>query len=41
MSKIHMDLNMNKKIIIIDNYAGKELLDILREVNKKIIIKRL
>lgn len=27
-----------KEIIIIDNYAGKELLDILRDVNKKIII---
>lgn len=27
-----------REIIIIDNYAGKELLDILREVNKKIII---
>ena len=28
----------NKKIIIIDNYAGKELLDILKNINKKIII---
>ena len=27
-----------EEIIIIDNYAGKELLDILKEVNKKIII---
>ena len=26
------------EIIIIDNYAGKELLDILKEINKKIII---
>lgn len=26
------------EIIIIDNYAGKELLDILRIINKKIII---
>ena len=28
----------NKKIVIIDNYAGKELLDILKSINKKIII---
>ena len=28
----------NKEIIIIDNYAGKELLDILKKINKKIII---
>lgn len=28
----------NKEIVIIDNYAGKELLDILKSVNKKIII---
>lgn len=27
-----------EEIIIIDNYAGKELLDILKEINKKIII---
>ncbi|MBQ9023712.1 MAG: ORF6N domain-containing protein [Bacilli bacterium] len=27
-----------KEIIIIDNYAGKELLDILKKVNRKIII---
>ena len=27
-----------KEIIIIDNYAGKELLDLLKKVNKKIII---
>ena len=27
-----------EEIIIIDNYAGKELLDILKDVNKKIII---
>ena len=27
-----------KEIIIIDNYAGKELLDILKSINKKIII---
>lgn len=27
-----------KEIIIIDNYAGKELLDILRDIDKKIII---
>ena len=35
-----MDIfNMSKEeIIIIDNYASKELLDILRDVNKKIII---
>ena len=26
------------EIIIIDNYAGKELLDILKDINKKIII---
>ena len=32
-------LNKSKKeIIIIDNYAGKELLDILKDLNKKIII---
>jgi len=32
-------LNKSKsKIIIIDNYAGKELLDILKKVDKKIII---
>ena len=32
-------LNQAKnEIIIIDNYAGKELLDILKEINKKIII---
>ena len=32
-------LNTSKKeIIIIDNYAGKELLDLLKDVNKKIII---
>lgn len=28
----------NKEIIIIDNYAGKELLDILKDIDKKIII---
>ena len=28
----------NEEIIIIDNYAGKELLDILKNINKKIII---
>ena len=28
----------NKEIIIIDNYAGKELLDILKNIDKKIII---
>ena len=28
----------NNEIIIIDNYAGKELLDLLEKVNKKIII---
>jgi len=28
----------NEEIIIIDNYAGKELLDILKKINKKIII---
>ena len=28
----------NKEIIIIDNYAGKELLDILKEINKEINI---
>lgn len=28
----------NKEIVIIDNYAGKELLDILKSINKKIII---
>ena len=27
-----------REIIIIDNYAGKELLDILKKVDKKIII---
>ena len=27
-----------KEIIIIDNYAGKELLDILKDINRKIII---
>lgn len=27
-----------KEIVIIDNYAGKELLDILKSINKKIII---
>ena len=27
-----------EEIIIIDNYAGKELLDILKKINKKIII---
>ena len=27
-----------KEIIIIDNYAGKELLDILKKINKKIVI---
>lgn len=27
-----------REIIIIDNYAGKELLDILKNINKKIII---
>ena len=26
------------EIIIIDNYAGKELLDILRDINRKIVI---
>lgn len=26
------------EIIIIDNYAGKELLDLLKKLNKKIII---
>jgi len=32
-------LNSSKnEIIIIDNYAGKELLDILKDINKKIII---
>ena len=32
-------LNESKKeIIIIDNYAGKELLDILRKIDKKITI---
>lgn len=29
---------MLKKIIIIDNYAGKELLDILKEISVNIII---
>jgi len=28
----------NNEIIIIDNYAGKELLDILKDINKNIII---
>jgi len=28
----------NEEIIIIDNYAGKELLDILKKINRKIII---
>ena len=28
----------NKEIIIIDNYAGKELLDLLKDIDKKIII---
>ena len=28
----------NKEVIIIDNYAGKELLDILKVINVKIII---
>ena len=28
----------NKQIIIIDNYAGKELLDILKNIKRKIII---
>lgn len=28
----------DKEIVIIDNYAGKELLDILKSINKKIII---
>ena len=32
-------INSSKReIIIIDNYAGKELLDILKEINKRIII---
>ena len=32
-------LNKSKKeIIIIDNYAGKELLDILKKIDKQIII---
>ena len=32
-------LNKSKKeIIIIDNYAGKEILDVLKEINKKITI---
>ena len=30
--------NAKEEIIIIDNYAGKELLDLLKKVNKKIII---
>ena len=30
--------NAKEEIIIIDNYAGKELLDLLREISKKIII---
>ena len=29
---------VNDEIIIIDNYAGKELLDILKNIDKKIII---
>lgn len=28
----------NEEIIIIDNYAGKELLDVLKNINRKIII---
>ena len=28
----------NKNIIIIDNYAGKELLDLLKKINKDITI---
>ena len=28
----------NREIIIIDNYAGKELLDILKDINKNITI---
>lgn len=28
----------NKKIVIIDNYAGKELLDILKNIKKIIIV---
>ena len=34
------EINMNevKEIIIIDNYAGKELLDILKNIDKNIII---
>ena len=32
-------LNKSKKeIVIIDNYAGKEILDVLKDINKKIII---
>lgn len=27
-----------KEIIIIDNYTGKELLDIIKKINRKIII---
>ena len=44
MMPIHYSLlidifNKSKEeIIIIDNYAGKELLDILKKINKKIII---
>lgn len=30
--------NARREIIIIDNYAGKELLDIVKKINKKIII---
>lgn len=30
--------NAKEEIIIIDNYAGKEILDILKKVNKRIII---
>ena len=30
--------NVKEEIIIIDNYAGKELLDILKDIDKKIII---
>ena len=29
---------VKEEIIIIDNYAGKELLDLLKKINKKIII---
>lgn len=27
-----------RKIVIIDNYAGKELLDVLKHVDKKVVI---